>query len=159
LNTKTINILLAALFICPFLIASNTFPIWMFYREVVALFAAALLGIILIIKSENIVIPSISFALLGIIGVLLIQILVLHLNLPGINLAVAFEFLVGIILSVGVASYIAGNIQKQQGFIKNVAYFLVIGTAIQALYGYFQFTGLAIKLPSVISSYGSPNNG
>lgn len=147
---KLIFLSLIALFNAPFLILYGYFPVSKFYSELLALCLSALAALLMLIRAQKIAISNAGIACGLFMFFLLLQIPVVGVRFPGINIVVAIEFMVGLALSIGVTSYIAGSGEKQYELFKMIAWAIVIGTTIQAIYGFMQYTGQAENFKNII---------
>lgn len=148
------KIFVYSLFILPFLILIINFPMVLFYNELTAVFLA-LVFVVLLLKVDKIAIPNVAICTLSFAAILILQLVFLSIRIPGINLGIAFLFLIATFFSISITSFIAGDVKKQQQFITTIACAVLIGTTIQAIYGYLQFVGLAENFPNFIVYIGS----
>lgn len=146
----SIHTMIFAFFLIPLAIPYSYFPLSKFYSEVVVLGLALILGMLMIFRGKSIAISSVGVASILFSLFLILQIFFIHIRFPGINLAIACEFIIATILSIGVVSYIDGleNIHKKLTLI--VMWAVLIGTTLQAFYGLLQFTGAASHFPNFI---------
>ena len=154
-NFSLIFVLNIILFSAPFCIAYNYIPFPTFYTEFAATSSAVILAFVIFLKSKVIAISSSGIACLSFAIFLLLQIFILNIRIPGINLAIAFEFVVAGFISIAITSYVAYNEKTQKHLVLIIAYAVLIGTTIQTIYGYLQFAGIAAKLPQLILYAGS----
>ncbi|MCC2644315.1 MAG: hypothetical protein K0R94_93 [Burkholderiales bacterium] len=147
---KLIFLSLIALFTAPFLIPYSYFPITKFYSELLALCLSCLVALLLILRAKQIAISNAGIACGLFIIFLIIQIWVVNVHFSGINIDIAIEFLVGMSLSIGITSYIGSDEEKQHQLFKMIAWAIVIGTTIQAIYGFLQYTGQAANFKDAI---------
>jgi O-antigen ligase len=140
---SSIVISIFALFTIPFLITLNFFPISKFYSEMSALVLSGLIAVLTIYRAKRICISHVSIACALFAMFLVLQIFVVAIRLPGINLIIALEFLVGLALSIGIASYINDDEGIQTKLVASIAWAAAIGALIQGVFGFFQFTGIA----------------
>jgi len=147
---KIIYLGIFALFIVPFLIPYSYFPVSKFYSEIIAVILSSLIGIFAIYRVERIEISSTGLATL-IFGIFLIlQIFLVHIRYPGVNLYVALEFFVATLLSIGITSLVGGSEEKQKELVIIVAWAVLMSVTIQAIYGFLQYTGQAANLSNFI---------
>jgi O-antigen ligase len=146
----TLYILLFCFFNVPMLIPYSYYPLSKFYSEFFALFFAILIGVFLIYKSKRIEITHIVIASLLFITVLLLQISLMQIRFPGVSIYAIYQFLSGIILSVGISSYINNSVDKQKDIVIVICQTLGVSVLIQAIYGFMQLTGVAANFPSLI---------
>jgi O-antigen ligase len=142
------------LFFCFFnvltFIPYSYFPVSTFYSEYFVLFFALIIGVFLIYRSNRIEIPVIAIASLLFILVLLLQIIFIQIRNPGISIYVMYQFMIGIILSIGVSSFIGKSSEQQQYIAVIICQTLGLSSLVQAIYGFFQLTGFAANFPSLI---------
>lgn len=145
-----IAVLVFMLFLIPLAIPFSYFPLSKFYSEVAALFLALLIGTLMILKSNRVSISSVGIGAILFALFLILQIVLVDIRFPGINLAISCEFIVATIMSIGVVSYIDGhdNMHKKLAII--IAWAVLISTTLQAFYGLLQFTGAASNFQSII---------
>lgn len=148
-------VLIYFLFVCPFLLTINNFPLGTFYPELLSLVLALILSVLFILNSSDICISNVSIAIFGFILILLAQILCLNIRIPGIHLSIIFELIITMLFSLGINSYIANGEERQRKFVLTIAVAIIVGTTIQAIYGYLQFTGVALNVPSLVLYSGS----
>jgi O-antigen ligase len=141
---------IAALFILPLLIPYSYFPVSKFYSEILAVGLSSLIGVLSIIRAKRIEISSIGIATASFCVLLVLQIFVLPIRLPGINIAVASEFLAATFLSIGITSFINGNEYKQRQLVLVVTYCIFISALIQAIFGLLQYTGIGSNFSGVM---------
>lgn len=147
---KLIHLSIFALFIVPFLIPYSYFPVSKFYSEISALAIASFIGLVAIIRTKQIGVSSAGLACLGFALFLFFQIWLVPIRFPGVNIAIALEFLVALFLSIGITSLIDSDEQKQRTLVTVIAWAALIGATIQAIYGFLQYTGQAANLSSLI---------
>lgn len=147
---KLISFSIYALFIIPFLIPYSYFPVSKFYAEISALSISLIIMVLSVFKAKRLSIASAGIACLLFAGFLLLQILVIPIRIPGINIAVAVEFCVVALLSIGITTLVDGDEILQEKLIITVAWAVLIGVTIQALYGFLQYTGQAENYRSLI---------
>ena len=160
---KTIFTILAyisifCLFVAPLLIPSSYYPVTKFCSEALALIFAMWGSMFAIFASTRIRVSSIAIATLLFAILLLAQILFLHINFVGINLVVALELVVGALLSIGVTSLTEDNPSKQKELTSLIVWAVVISCSIQAVYGLFQYTGVAANYQSLILFVNTKTN-
>lgn len=155
---KLIYLSLFVLFAGPFLSPFSYMPVGKFYSEMVAFIMAFFLGVLMIYRSSRLLISPVAIASLLFIVVLLIQIPIFKLSFPGINIYVALQFVVAIVMSVGVTSYINADEDVQKKLVNITVWALVVGSGIQALFGFLQFTGQAANFSSFILYVGQDTN-
>lgn len=141
---------LVALFTVPFLIPYSYFPVSKFYSEMITLVAGSFAALLMILRSRNIAISHVGIASALFIVFLLIQIPVVGVRFPGVSIAVAIEFVIGLAISIGITSFISGEEENQQKLFKMIAWAIVIGTTLQAIYGFMQYTGTAANFKNLI---------
>lgn len=158
-NSKKLNqysfIFIYFLFICPFLLTANNFPLGTFYPELLSLVLALILSVLFILNSSDICISNVSIAIFAFILILFAQVLFLNVRIPQIHLSLIFELSIAVLFSLGINSYIARNEEHIRKLVLTIALAIIVGTTIQAIYGYLQFTGIALKLPNLILYSGS----
>lgn len=147
---KLILLSLIALFTAPFLIPFSYFPLTKFYSELLAICLASVSALLMILRAKQISIGNAGIACGLFIVFLVIQIWVVNVHFSGININIAIEFLIGMALSVGITSYIEGSEENQHQLFKMIAWAIVIGTSIQAIYGFMQYTGTAANFNNAI---------
>ncbi|MCC2625515.1 MAG: hypothetical protein K0R14_1388 [Burkholderiales bacterium] len=147
---KLIFLSLIALFTVPFLVPYSYFPVTKFYSELLALCLASLSAILMIFRKEQISISNVGIACALFIVFLLLQIPIVNVYFSGINIDVAIEVLIGLALSIGVTSYVGGKEEGQQQLFKMIAWAIVIGALVQAIYGFLQYTTLAENFKDII---------
>lgn len=155
---KLIGLFIYALFIVPFLIPYSYFPVSKFYSEMSTLVFAMIIAVLCIYKAPKISISSAGIACIAFGMFLLLQIIVLPIRFPGINLAISMEFAVAAIMSIGVTSLINGDEETQAVIIRQIAWAALISVSIQAIYGFLQYTGQAANYRSFILFNGSGNS-
>ncbi|MBY0380260.1 MAG: O-antigen ligase family protein [Burkholderiales bacterium] len=146
LNVGPVYILVFLLFIIPMLIPYSYYPVSKFSSEVLAGILGASIGFFVILRAKRIDISSVTIAIILFGVFLLAQPLLIPIRLPGINMAIASWFWAAAMMSVGVASFINGDAQKQQNLITVVCWAIFISAFIQAFYGLLQYTGEAANL-------------
>lgn len=158
-NTKTLDKLIYfsifALFIVPLLVPYSYFPVSKFYSEVLVLIIAATFSLFSIYRVDKLSVSSVGIATILFAIFLVLQIWIVDIRFPGINLVIALEFAVLYFLSIGVTSLVADDELRQQKLIKVVAWSILIGTTIQAVFALLQFTGIAENLRDYILYVGS----
>jgi O-antigen ligase len=147
---KLIYLSIFALFIVPFLIPYSYFPVSKFYSEISALAIAGFIGLVAIIRTKQIGVSSAGLACLGFALFLFSQIWLIPIRFPGVNIAIALEFLVALFLSIGITSLVDSDEQKQRTLVTVIAWAALIGATIQAIYGFLQYTGQAANLSNLI---------
>src|SRR6185437_2462418 len=147
---KLIFLSLIALFTAPFLIPYSYFPVTKFYSELLTLCLAAFTAVLMIFRAGRIAISNAGIACGLFVIFLIVQIFVVNVHFSGININIAIEFLVGMSLSIGITSYIEGNEEKRNQLFKMIAWAIVIGTTVQAIYGFLQYTGQAANFKDII---------
>ncbi|MBP9742702.1 MAG: O-antigen ligase family protein [Burkholderiales bacterium] len=155
---RLISMAIYALFIVPFLIPYSYFPVSKFYSEILTLIIAMAIMVLAVFRVERINIASVGIASFLFMCLLLLQIILLNIRIPGINIAIAIEFMVALLLSVAITSLVNGNEDAQQKLVINLAWALLISVTIQALYGFLQYTGQANEYKSFILTGGSPGS-
>ena len=93
INVLPVYVLIFALLIIPMLIPYSYFPVSKFYSEMTAVVLSSLIGIFAIIRAKRVEISSVGIATLLFGLFLVFQIVVIKIRIPGINLAIASEFL------------------------------------------------------------------
>ncbi len=145
-----IYVLIFALFVIPLLIPYSYFPVSKFFSEMLAVVLSSIIGILSILRAKRIAISSVGIAC-GLFGIFLVlQIFVLPIRLPGINIAIASEFFAATLLSIGLASFINESEEKQKQLVYVVCLAIVTSTTIQAFFGFLQYTGLAADFNGLI---------
>ena len=172
-NKSVLDILIAAgifgLFIIPLLIPYSYFPVVKFYSEIVALVIAAVTTLLVSYKVERISISSAGIAALLFALLLLLQIGVVDIHFPGVNIVIAIELLVVGLFSIAITSLIAGNDAKHERLFLLIAWAVVISATIQAFYGLLQYTHQAdnfqglilavnVDLQSIVGNVGQKND-
>lgn len=152
---KVIGIGIYALFIVPFLIPYSYFPVSKFYSEMMTLVIALAIATLAIYKSKQLNISSAGIACFAFVLFLFLQVLVLPIRFPGINTAIAIEFAIAGLLSVGITSLVNSDEEIQKKLITQVAWAALIGVTIQAIYGFLQYTGQAENFKSFILTTGT----
>lgn len=147
---KLIFLSLVALFTAPFLLPYSYFPVTKFYSEILALGIAGVAALLMIFRAKQIAVANAGIACALFIIFLLLQIPLVGVRIPGINIDVAIIFLVGLGLSIGITSFIGGDEERQQQLFIMIAWAIVIGTSIQAIYGFMQYTTLAEDFRNII---------
>lgn len=152
---KLIGLSIFALFIIPFMIPYSYFPVSKFYSEILTLILALLLGLLSIYKAKNLSISSAGIACFLFMFFLLLQIVVIPIRFPGVNIAIAIEFAIAGVMSLGLTSLIGGDEEEQKKLILVITWAALISVTIQAIYGLFQFTGVAENLKDYILYVGT----
>ncbi len=147
---KLIFLSFIALFTIPFLVPFSYFPVTKFYSELLALCFASFSAILMIFRSKQISISHAGIACALFIIFLLLQISIVNVYFSGINIDIAIEVLIGLALSIGVTSYIGGTEEGRQQVFKMIAWAIVIGAFVQAIYGFLQYTTLAENYKDII---------
>ena len=155
---RLISISIFALFIIPFLIPYSYFPVSKFYSELSAMVISFIIGILAIYKSPKIGISSAGISCAAFVIFLLLQVMVIPIRLPGINLDVAMEFVIAGILSIGITSLLNSDEEIQAKIIKQIAWAVLISVTIQAFYGFLQYTGQAANYRDYILFSGSDDS-
>ncbi len=152
---KLIGLFIYALFIVPFLIPYSYFPVSKFYSEASAMLFSLVIGILAIYRAPKIGISSAGISCGLFVIFLFLQILVIPIRLPGINLDVAMEFVVAGVMSIGITSLLNSDEEIQAKIIRQIAWAVLISVTIQALYGFLQYTGQAESYKDYILFNGS----
>src|SRR5579863_2159707 len=147
---KLIFLSLIALFTAPFLIPYSYFPVTKFYSELLTLCLAALAAVLMIFRAQRIAISNAGIACSLFIVFLMVQIFAINVHFSGINIDIAVEFLIGMALSIGITSYVMDNEEKRDQLFKMIAWAIVVGTTVQAVYGFMQYTGQAENFKDII---------
>lgn len=155
---KGIILAIFVLFAGPFLTPFSYFPVSKFYSEMLTLVMSFLIGTLMLYRAQRVLVGPAAVACGLFILFLILQIPVLHVAVPGVNLFVALEFVVGGILSVGVTSYLNGDEEMQKKLANIVVWSLVVSSTIQTLYGFLQFTGQAANFQGYILYVGDQGN-
>lgn len=145
-----IYITIFAFFLLPLAIPYSYFPLSKFYSEVIVLSLALLLGLLMLTRSKVIAISSVGIASILFALFLILQIVLINIRFPGINLVVALEFIIATILSIGVVSYLNGRDDVHNKLVLIVVWAVLIGTSLQTFYGLLQFTGAASHFTNFI---------
>lgn len=156
---KLITFTIFGIFIIPFLTPYSYFPLSKFFSESSVLILALALGVLGIIRSKKIAISNAGIAALLFGVFLLLQPLFIPIRLPGVNMFVALQVLVGAIMSIGVVSLIDGDEAKQKKIVEIIAWAALVSVTIQALYGFMQFTGTAENFKDYILYIGQREDG
>lgn len=138
------------LFILPFVINYNFFPVARFYSEGLSLVIAAIVGLSGVLKSRHISISSVGFACLIFALFMIMQTIVIDIRFPGINLVVALEFLACFLLSVGISSFINNQEDIAKRLILIISLASSVGGLIQVSYALMQYSGIAENFQSFI---------
>lgn len=138
-----IRISISSLFILPFLVTANYFPLAKFYPEIITAIISMIIFILIIYQVKHLYIPHIGIACFLFTLLLLIQIPLLHLGLPGINCVAALEFGICTLLSIAIASYSNQSDHHRQKLIELFLWAIVISAIIQSIYGLLQITNQA----------------
>ncbi|HMT02839.1 MAG TPA: Wzy polymerase domain-containing protein [Burkholderiales bacterium] len=152
---KLIILSIFSLFIVPLLVPYSYFPVSKFYSEILVLIIAAVFSLFTFYRVSQLSVSSTGIASILFTIFLILQIGVINIRIPGVNLAVALEFFILYFLSIGVTSLVENNELQQQKLIKTVAFAVLIGSTIQALYALLQFTGIAENFRDYILYVGS----
>ncbi len=152
---KLIVLSICALFILPFMIPYSYFPVSKFYSEMITLILALLVGVLCIYKAPRLSISSAGIASFLFALFLLLQIGVLPIRFPGINIFVAIELAIGGLMSLGLVSLVNGEEEKQQNIVLVITWAALISVTIQAFYGILQFTGAAENYKNFILFVGT----
>lgn len=150
LNVGPIYALVFLLFIIPLLIPYSYYPVSKFSSEVLAGVFGASMGLFSIVRAKRIELSSIAIAttLFGLF--LLIQPLVIPIRLPGINITIACWFWAATLMSIGITTFINGDVKKHKQFVTLVCWAIFISAFIQAFFGLLQFTGLATNFSGLV---------
>ena len=152
---KLISVFIYALFIIPFLIPYSYFPVSKFYAEMLSLVFALCIGVLAIYRAPRISISSAGISCAAFALFLLLQVMVIPIRFPGVNVAIAIEFAVVAVMSLGITSLIDGDEEMQAKILKQIAWAALISVTIQAIYGFMQYTGQAADYRSYILFNGS----
>lgn len=146
----SIYVTIFAFFLLPLSIPYSYFPLSKFYSEVMVLILALILGLLMLTRSKVIAISSCGIASTLFALFLILQIVLIQIRFPGINLAVALEFIIATILSIGVVSYMNGRDDVHNKLVLIIIWAVLMGTSLQAFYGLLQFTGAAVHFTNFI---------
>lgn len=146
---------LVGILVLPSLITSTYYPVIRFYPELIALTFSGFIGLIAVYKMEYLRVSSVAIAAFLFIQFIVLQIFVAHVRIPGINLVVAIEFLFGLVLSIGVTSYINSDELELKKFTRYLMWVIAISATIQALFGYLQLFGVARSIPWIVLFAGN----
>ena len=138
--------LLGAIFIVPFLITANYYPLPKFYAEVSCLILVLTLILLIIYRIKMIHIPVVSIGCFLFAFLLLLQPFIIQIKIRGINLSIATEFIVAACLSFGITSYALQSQHFLYKIIKTITWSIVLSATIQSIYGLLQLTKLASDL-------------
>ena len=143
---KLFDVLVAALifslFIIPFVIISSYFPVSKFYSELSAMILAVLLGVVLICRAKTINITPVAIACFVFALFLLVQIMFVDIRFPGINIAMAIEFALIGVFSIGISSSVVGDNELRNKIVNFIVWGALCGATIQALIGFLQYNPL-----------------
>ncbi len=156
---KLIAITIFGLFIVPFLSPYSYFPISKFFAESSVLFLALTLGVLGIIRSRHIAISNAGIAAILFGVFILLQPVFIPIRIPGVNMYVALQVLIGAVMSIGIVSLIDGDEEKQQKLVQIIAWAVLVSVTIQAFYGFMQFTGIAENFKDYVLYIGQREDG
>ncbi len=152
---QLIYIMIFALFNVPFLLPNSYYPEGKFYQELFAIFGSTFICIVSVYRSHRVSISSAGIAtfLFGIF--LLFQVALGYIRIPSVSIDTSIELFAVTALCIGITSFVNDNKDAQKKLVTIIAIAAVVGTSIQAFYGYLQYTGIAENFKSFILYVGS----
>lgn len=153
-SDKFIFIIIISLFVIPFSLLMNYFPLAKFYSEIIALILGSIFAVIVFIKQGELALSNISIACILFAAILLLQLLFINIRFEGVNLAVAIEFIICAFVAAGVTTYANYSTENFTKLLTMIAWSAVIGASIQAIIAYLQFTAIASTFPNLMLYQG-----